>query len=339
MAPFLRNAWYVAGWGEEVADELLVRKILGISLVFFRTSDGRVAALEDRCPHRYAPLSLGIRKPDSLQCHYHGLTFDAQGACVDNPLGGRIPAACKVSSFPVVEQDTILWIWMGDAARADTTLIPRFEFFNDPGMRNVRGYTWAKAHYELMTDNLMDLTHARFLHPCFGGDHYNPSNTMEVDGDQVISHYLVQDVENPEFPEVAWSSHGKNVDLWDDIRWIAPAILSLDSGVVLTGRPRSEGCSIPSAHLLTPETEGSTHYFWGSGVAVESPLDADGLRAVLSQAFDTEDKPMIEAAFERMEGQDFWALKPVLLPTDAPGIRVRRILAEKIKREAEQCAA
>lgn len=74
---FPKNCWYMAGWSDELADGLLSRRIADRPTVLYRLSDGTVAALLDRCPHRFAPLSLGERDGDALVCPYHGLTFDA----------------------------------------------------------------------------------------------------------------------------------------------------------------------------------------------------------------------------------------------------------------------
>lgn len=334
MAKFARQAWYMIGWAHELGDGVLARTLLDVPVVLFRDGHGVPHAIHDRCPHRFAPLSTGVRKGDRIKCRYHGLTFDGSGACVENPLGGAVPGVCRVGAYPVAEQDRILWIWMGDPERADPARIARFPWIDDPALRCVFGYTQVNAHYELLTDNLMDLTHARFLHPGFGGDLYSPRNSVEIDGDSVVSKYIVENIDNPEFPENAWSAHGRKVDLWDDIRWHAPATLSLSSGVVLTGRPRNEGCEIPSAHVITPETADRSHYFWGSALPKDSPLSNGDFTQVLSQAFDTEDKPMIEDVHRRMAGEDFWDLKPLLLKTDNAAVRVRRILHALIEQEA-----
>src|SRR5437868_583263 len=104
--PFLKNAWYMAGWAHEFTKAaLLPRTVLGEPVVFFRKSDGAIAALADTCPHRLAPLHLGAVNKDRVRCGYHGLEFDASGACVHNPHGnGAIPAAARVAAFPVHEQ-------------------------------------------------------------------------------------------------------------------------------------------------------------------------------------------------------------------------------------------
>jgi nitrite reductase/ring-hydroxylating ferredoxin subunit len=98
---YLRNAWYVAAWSDDLADgQLLARTILKEPIVLYRKSDGNVAALEDRCPHRFAPLHMGkIVEGDRVQCPYHGLEFDPTGACVLNPHGTKnIPPRARVRS-------------------------------------------------------------------------------------------------------------------------------------------------------------------------------------------------------------------------------------------------
>jgi vanillate O-demethylase monooxygenase subunit len=124
---FLKNTWYVAALAREVTRFApLARKLLCENVVIFRSHGGRVAALEDRCPHRFAPLSMGRMSRDGLVCGYHGMEFDADGKCIanptqpDEPIG---PRAC-VRSYPVVERHNLIWIWMGDASLADEAAIP-----------------------------------------------------------------------------------------------------------------------------------------------------------------------------------------------------------------------
>ena len=128
MSNFLRNTWYVAMWSQDLKPgELQQRLILDEAIVLFRNASGQVAALLDRCPHRFVPLSLGkVCEGNSVQCPYHGLAFDATGVCVRNPnADGRIPPALRVRRFPVVERHGAIWVWMGDPAKADRALIPR----------------------------------------------------------------------------------------------------------------------------------------------------------------------------------------------------------------------
>ena len=98
----MRNAWYAAAWEDELIEKgrLVARPILGEPVVLFRQADGKAVALEDRCSHRFAPLSMGKVLPgDRLQCPYHGLEFDTAGACVKNPHPpGNIPARARIAA-------------------------------------------------------------------------------------------------------------------------------------------------------------------------------------------------------------------------------------------------
>lgn len=165
MTSYLRNAWYMAGWSDEVGVTGLARKIIGKPVFLFRKADGTVAALLDRCPHRFAPLSRGTREGDTVVCGYHGLAFSAEGKCVRNPFGERVPAGSDIPVFAVAERDGIVWLWGGAADAADVALIPDFGFIPDtPHSRTVRGYTLMQANYEYGTDNLLDLSHIEFVH-------------------------------------------------------------------------------------------------------------------------------------------------------------------------------
>src|SRR5690606_18211680 len=127
-------------------------------VVLFRREDGTPVALEDRCCHRHAPLSLGKVVGDNLQCGYHGLTFGPSGECVDVPTQDRIPPGAGVRAFPAVERWKWVWVWMGDPACADDSLIPNWYWMNDPEWRVVKGrYFNVKCNYLLIMDNLLDL--------------------------------------------------------------------------------------------------------------------------------------------------------------------------------------
>jgi len=127
-----RGAWHMAAWSHEIGDALFRRRILGTPILLYRKEDGSVAALTDRCPHRFAPLSRGERVGDAVRCPYHGLTFDATGACIHNPFEDRIPPKAAVRSWPVTERDGVVWLWPGDPEAADSARIPDFAMLLRP---------------------------------------------------------------------------------------------------------------------------------------------------------------------------------------------------------------
>src|SRR5690606_24198568 len=121
---FPKNAWYAAAWSDEVARAPMGRRLLDQPVVLFRKENGDVVALSDICPHRFAPMHKGKLHGDVLACPYHGLQFAADGGCHHNPHGEIIPPALRLETFPVVDRDQIIWIWMGDPALADVAIIP-----------------------------------------------------------------------------------------------------------------------------------------------------------------------------------------------------------------------
>ncbi|MBS0482089.1 MAG: aromatic ring-hydroxylating dioxygenase subunit alpha [Proteobacteria bacterium] len=330
MTRFLRNVWYMAGWSGELTDGLLTRRIAGRARVFFRLADGTVAALHDRCPHRFAPLSRGERAGDALVCPYHGLTFDAGGQCIRNPFSERIPAGAQVDSWACAERDGIIWMWGGNADTADPAEIPDFSRLADqPGRKVLRGHTLVRAPYEFCTDNLMDLSHIEFVHRgTFAGDGVIFAGQHRVidDGATLHSNWWMPGVPAP-LPTRPPFAEGQLTDHWLDMRWNAPASMELDIGATLPGRPREEGFRVGGqAHIVTPESTTTAHYFTANArhEAVDDPAVDAFLTELFDQAFNAEDKPIIEAAFANLEGQDFWEGRPLSLGIDQGGTRARR---------------
>lgn len=339
MQDFILNTWYMVGWAGEVTEELLSRKLLGKAVLLTRDPNGEPVALRDRCPHRFALLSMGERQGDRIVCRYHGLAFDTAGRCVHNPYSDRIPAGTTVERYPAVERDGMIWAWFGNAELADPALIPDFSATTlPPGGELITGYTPLKANYEYGTDNLLDLSHIEFLHTgtfagngvIFGGRH-----SVEQDGNRLMSNWWMPNVQCPAGLDQILRM--EKVDHWLDMRWDAPANLYLQIGATPPGQPREAGAVFEQAHMLTPADVDETHYFWSSNSKYKQPDEHAAIfRELVRAAFEVEDKPMIEAAYHNIE-RDFWDEKPVSLGIDAGGTRARRII-QSIKR-AEAAAA
>jgi vanillate O-demethylase monooxygenase subunit len=340
--PFLRNAWYVAAWSDEVAaGALFHRRILNEEILLVRDASGAVHALRDRCPHRFAPLHLGKRDGDVIECAYHGLRFGLNGRCVHNPHGdGAIPPRAFTRAYPLVEKQLLLWIWMGEAERADGKLIPDFLGLDPDRFAINKGYMHTPSNYEFMTDNIMDLGHIEFLHQgLLGSETVRRGDTdVRQDGKTVYSNRLTHEEILPPTLDALYETGGKPVDRWLDVRWDPPANMQLIVGVAPAGSPPRIGKATPGAHLMTPETETTTHYFWSNSrdfrrddAALHQALD-QGLR----YAFEHQDKPMIVAQNDAMGGEDFWELEPVILAGDAGAVRARRILKKMIHDEQGQ---
>lgn len=340
---FLRNAWYCAGWANELTDKPLGRTFLGEPVVMYRKADGTAVAIGGRCPHRFAPLAMGRVVGDAIECPYHGLRFSQSGACSHNPHGdGAIPKAACVPAYALAERHGALWIWMGDAAAADQALLPDMrEIADQAGWRVIRGHLAVGAHYELLTDNLMDLSHVPYLHPFLsnGGalpPDYEEIRALKQDGDTVHSLHTTRNLPMTPLFGMLWGEQPPAVgDLRANMRWDPPSNLMLDVGMVPPGGQVTAGPSLPTAHLLTPETENSTHYFWAQ--ARNRKVDdeqLDGmLHAGITDVFKNEDERMIVACADMMGTNDLFSLRPVLLPGDGPAIRARRVLGARIDKE------
>ncbi|HWD01798.1 MAG TPA: aromatic ring-hydroxylating dioxygenase subunit alpha [Amycolatopsis sp.] len=271
MAAFARNQWYVAAYGREVGRELFARTVLGEPIVFYRTESGEVVALADRCVHRRYPLSESRLDGDKIVCGYHGFTYDRAGTCVFVPGQARIPRTARVSSYPVVEQDSFVWVWIGEAGLADPAAIPRAPWLADPGYTTVSGMEPLAARYELLVDNLLDLSHETYLHGGYIGtpEVANTPITTEVDEDRGIIYVSrhMADAECPTFYAKSTGIEGR-ITRWQDIEYHPPCLYLLHSRIAPVGvLPHEDGTDPDGFHVevvyaITPETEHSTHDFW-----------------------------------------------------------------------------
>ena len=340
MTAYLKNVWYMAGWSQELTDAIASRRLFDRPVALFRAKDGSVKAIADRCPHRFSPLSLGEKSGDTIICPYHGLTFDGSGACVRNPYSDKIPSTARVDSWACVERHGMIWMWGGDAAAADEATIPDFSMVEDNAhTRVVRGYTSLEAPYEFGTDNLMDLSHIEFVHKgsfagngvIFGGQH----DVVEQDG-AIRSNWWMPSVKAPPHTMGVYDPD-MLTDHWLDMRWNAPSSMHLEIGACPVGGDRAKGVVAHQCHILTPASATTAHYFWASTRYHDlDSFETDAfLKNLFAQAFDEEDKPIVKAAFENLEGEDFWAAKPLSLGIDQGGTRVRRRLQSMLAAEAE----
>jgi phenylpropionate dioxygenase-like ring-hydroxylating dioxygenase large terminal subunit len=334
---YLANTWYAAAWAEELGDALLPRRIADQPIVLFRDDDGKLVALEDRCPHRFAPLSLGRRVGSTIACGYHGLTFNAAGACVHNPFSSTIPPKAKVRSYPAVERNGLVWLWLGDEAAADPSLIRDFSVLESDEWRPANGYMHVKVNYEILIDNLMDLSHAEFVHPTNLGVGGLATGDFKVrhDGDAVSFILATPETLAPPVFDFIQNSDGKPVFFTVTGRWDAPGIVDLQSTTEYPGSPREQHVTFKGIHIVVPETEFSSHYFYSGlrNVRMDDEELQVAIEAGLKLAFEQEDKPMVEAAQANMSTTDLLALDPVLLPLDGAAVRVRKRLRKMIAAE------
>lgn len=343
---YLMDAWYAAAFAAEVTVQPIHRTLLDQPVVLYRTGHGAPAALYDLCPHRFVPLSRGRVVGDELECGYHGLRFDKRGACVFNPHGeGQVPRQARVRSFPAVERYGFVWFWPGEPERADPDRIPAdFAFLSDPDrFAVVGGYLHVDANYQLIVDNLLDLTHAPYLHPQFGVTGMSAVERLQAteselvrEGDTVWARRIRYNSPPNDLSRELFGVTAERVDSRSHMHWFPPSNLHFDLGLAEPGQAEAEGYCFPAAHLITPETELTSHYFFAQARNVFLDDASVGQRQleVTEHAFRTQDEPMLEAQQAAMGPvSDLMSLKPVLLQTDAPPVAARRVLAKLIDAE------
>lgn len=343
MSSFPLDHWYVIARRGEIGDHLLARKVAGERLVLYRTSAGEPVALADRCSHRQYPLSAGQRVGDEIQCGYHGLRFDSCGTCTWVPSQDRIPTRANVPTHPLVEQGAWVWVWMGDPAQPDHARLPATPWFTDDAWATVDGVEPLAAHYGLLIDNLLDLSHETFLHAGFIGTPEVAETPIETstattdDGRPVV--HISRHMSGVECPPFYAESTGLQtpIDRWQDIDYYAPGFYRLNVRVAPNGtEPESDGSDPDAAHVvvlyaITPVDEDNTLDFWavcrdfGVGDTTIDAFLASMNRTVVLQdvaALDLLHARLVEA---RADGS---APGEVSFKFDTGGLTGRRVLAE-----------
>ena len=336
---YLYNAWYVAAWGDEITRALTPLRLLDIPLVFFRTRAGAVVALEDACPHRKLPLSMGRLQGDRVECGYHGLTFDAAGTCTRVPGAERIPHRARVRAYPVVERYGLIWVWMGEAGRADPALIPEVPMWGQPGWGVNRGDAMTvDCHCLYVTDNLLDPSHVAWVHQgSFGGEGTDavPLTTDVHDRGVTVWRWLM---DTPPAPFYApYLPFAGNCDRKQEyaVHWPGHAIIRAIFTRAGTGGPDralpDDAFIMDSYNFLTPVSARQTRYFWFQlrNVAPDDAAVSARFAASVRAAFE-EDRVILNAVQQGMDG----ARSPALdLAIDQGPLRFRARLARMIAAE------
>ncbi|MDT7836154.1 Rieske 2Fe-2S domain-containing protein [Aquabacterium sp. OR-4] len=350
---FPMNAWYVACTPDEIDAKPLGRRICGQPVVFYRGEQGQVAALDDWCPHRGAPLSLGRVVEGRLVCGYHGLEMGCNGKTIAMP-GQRVRGFPPVRSYPVVERHGFVWVWPGDAALADPAAIHDCFWADSPDWAYGGGRYHIACDYRLMVDNLMDLTHETYVHATSIGQKEIDETpcTTRTEGEHVITERRMFGIEPPPFWKMALrGAHlpdDQLVDRWQICHFTPPSHVLIEVGVALAGKggyeaaPEHKVSSIV-VDFITPETATSIHYFWGMARSfnVRDKALTASIRDGQGRIF-SEDLEMLErqqANLLHWPGRDLLKLN-----IDAGGVQARRVLerllaAEQVAPARQQAAA
>jgi vanillate O-demethylase monooxygenase subunit len=283
-ASFVRNAWYAAAWSDDVGcDKPVACMILGEPVVLYRDASGVPVALEDRCIHRSMPLSLGRIRGNLIECGYHGLQYESSGHCVRIPGQPSIPRTACIRSYPVVEHDGFVWIWMGDPPGADEAAVTRFPWMKRAGWQKTTLHAHIPCHYQLVIDNLLDLSHLAFVHASTVGSLELADDaiveTQRTDAGGVRTSRWTLDIA----PATTYAQFGRydcNVDRWQITEFTPPCTLVIRNGAAKAGTGAPEGggeqrWEFIVCHAVTPETARTTSYFW----AVTHAFGADDAEA------------------------------------------------------------
>ncbi len=348
---FVRDQWYVAAYGREVGSpdgpSVLGRTVCGEPIALYRTEDGTVAALADRCVHRRFPLSASSVVGDTVVCGYHGFTYDRTGACVAVPGQTRIPRTARVAAYPVVEQDSFVWVWIGDPTRADAARIPRAPWLADPAWTTVSGMEPLAARWSLLVDNLLDLSHETYLHGGYIGTPevaQTPITTTVDDDARVVrvSRHMA-DAECPPFYARSTGLSGR-ITRWQDIEYVPPCLYTLHSRVAPAGvlppedGPDDEAFHVEVVYAITPSTPGTTYDFWA--VARDFALDDDAVSAFLAESNRTvvlQDVVALDL-LETVVAAEPEGTQELSINIDTGGLAARRMIAAMLAGQAAPVA-
>ncbi len=344
---FLKNAWYVAAWDSEIGRTLTPKTILGENVVLYRNEDGSAVALEDACPHRKLPLSMGRLRGDEVECGYHGLTFDRMGACTRAPGAERIPQLARVRSYPVEERYGLLWIWMGEPAAADPSKIFVVEHWGDPRWGINRGDSMLlDCNYLYMTDNLLDPSHVAWVHPTsFASaacEETSLKTTVGANG-VTVWRWMLDGEPAPFYAPFLQFSGNCDRKQHYEVHYPCNAIIKAIFSPAGTG---GEGRTLPpetflmdSYNFMTPVDETHTRYFWFQmrNFAPDDVEVSQRFAASVRGAFD-EDRVVLQAV---QWGMDHKTTPNVDLKIDVGPLRFRRrmeqlIAAENVSRRAAE---
>lgn len=339
---WITNSWYVAAWDKEVDRAPLARTICGTPTVLYRKLDGSAVALRDACPHRLLPLSMGIREGDSIRCRYHGLKLGPDGVAEEMPLKAeKVNRSICVESFAVAEKHRFVWIWVGDKEKADPALIPDLWPCSAEGWTFDGDYYPIACDYRLLIDNLMDLTHETHVHDGSIGQPElmeAPIDTR-VEGDKVFVTRWMPGIDAPPFWRGALKKDGP-VDRWQICEFLPPSAVIIDVGVAPVGTGASieqhdQGVRGFVIDVMTPESAGKSHYFWGMArnFAIDDPGFTARFKAQQGGVF-LEDVAVLEAQQRSIEANPDLRLRAYSI--DEGGTRARRIIEQKRAAQAKQ---
>jgi len=334
-----RNAWYVAAFAHEIDRSLTGRTILGEPVVLYRKEDGTAVAVGGRCPHRHFPLAASCLSGDTIICGYHGIAFGADGECTDIPSQDFVPRSYRIPTYPLVEHGMWAWIWPGDPALADTGLLPDLEEIGFAGHGDTPVplfFREVACRYQLLNDNLLDLTHLAVLHGSSIGVPENASTPVEVIQEERVIRGRRVILGAPPTPVIA--RRHPDATRVDQIVGMDFHLPGFHAGVgdhvrsaddpVRAGEPLQRSRVF---HAVTPATQHSCYYWFGM-VSLGDQIDPEQARASLDPVIDEDvfASEEIEKMLQLIGGRP----RELMLRSDLLAVNGRRMLQAMMDAES-----
>ena len=333
--PFIFDEWYVGAFSHEVGRSLLGRTLLDRKVLFYRTEDGTPVAIADRCAHRSFPLSAGTLEGDTVVCGYHGFRYAPSGDCIEVPSASTCPRSIGVRRYPLAERGGLVWIWMGDPALSGAISPPEVEFLENPEWEKSSGYMHLAGNYVSLHENLLDLTHLSYVHAkSFGTPDYAraPFKTEMRDGFFQIRRSVIPTTLPPVWADPSGLAGVATAARIATSEFHSPAFHLVstsfyDSAVDEADR---QVCSIRTAHLPTPETHGSTHYFivHGRDFAQDDEQVTHTMHRQLFGAFQ-EDVDALSLLERMLDDTPTDEMYEISVASDGPSVAMRRYLKQR----------
>ena len=263
----VENGWYVASFAKDLTHSLQAKWILKKPVALYRDSTGRPIALHGLCPHRHFPLGESQLRSDEVVCGYHGIRFDGHGTCTHIPGQQDIPESFNIRTYPVVEHGMWIWIWMGDPDKADPSLLPDLEEIGYCGDSMIARPFYAlevQGRYQLLNDNLFDLSHLAYLHgTSIGTTDYADTIEELTEGPGYIR--STRRVLNSA-PPPTFDFEAETIDRISGMNFYYPGLhAGFDESLLPEGHPEAGKVLRKSRvfHAVTPSTEDTCYYWFG----------------------------------------------------------------------------
>ena len=339
--PFVRNAWYVAALADEVTRRPLARRLLGVPVMLYRQLDGTPVALEDRCAHRSFPLSRGTIDGDTVVCGYHGARYGADGRCRQVPSQAQVPPGAVVRAFPLRQAGKLVWIWLGASDVMARTPLPQQPWMDDAqAWVSSTEHLHMKASYVRLHENLLDLTHLSFLHiHSFGTPDY-ASAPFDVALDEAAGRFAilrrVLPTRLPPLWALATGLDGVDAARVAESTFHSPGLHVVAVKFYACSQPEADQPSraIRTAHIVTPESATSSHYFilHARNFALDDEAITGFMHQQLRKAFqeDVDGLEAIEALLAQYPEQQ----PEISFQADRASLAMRRYLKRQAEAEA-----